>query len=372
MRNPGTAMTTALPSSLPATNVSLGDHTSNVSCSNILATQHQNVIVPTVYSIIFLLGFMGNSLVVFVLCQRGARSTVANIYMLNLALSDMFFLASLPFWAVYYYFDYNWPFGTLLCKLCGSLLSLNVYASIFFITCMSVDRYLAIIYPFQAQRRRNLCGARSVACVVWVVAAIASIPTAVFRDTHHLEELGVTACVMHYPQPRWLVGLAMTKNTLGFLLPFAIIASCYCAIARHLLETSALDRSSSNLDHVLRMVVAVVLAFFICWFPFHVLTFLNALTTLRVLRACWLEEAISAALPFSLCLGFANSAINPFLYCFVGNHFRERLSRLHDSMLPSLAQKRGSVSTRLSSFSRKLSDLKDLRPAETVEQLKML
>ncbi|CDQ58781.1 type-2 angiotensin II receptor [Oncorhynchus mykiss] len=354
-----------------ATNSSEDLMINSSSCDSISPSLHQNKLIPTIYSVIFVLGFVGNILVVFVLCQKSNRKTVANTYIVNLALSDLLFLISLPFWAIYYSFDYNWMFGGLMCKLCGCLLSLNVYASIYFITCMSVDRYRAIVYPLQSQCSRNLCRARVISGVIWTIAGLMTIPTMAFRDTYHLKELGVTACVLTYPptQPYWFPGLALTKNILAFLVPFTVIASCYCRIGKHLLGGQpSLDKSSSNLDRVMKMVVAVVLAFFVCWFPFHVLTFLDALSTLGVMHSCWVRQAIITLMPFTLCLGFSNSAINPFLYCFVGNHFREQLWRLYEEKAPRLSQKRDSISTRLSSFSRKLSDLKDTGPLETLDQ----
>lgn len=350
-----------------ATELSNLSMAANSSCDSVSPSRHQNKLIPTIYSAIFVLGFVGNVLVVFVLGQKSNRKTVANTYIVNLALSDLFFLSSLPFWAVYYSFDYNWVFGRLMCKLCSSLLSLNVYASIYFITCMSVDRYRAIVYPLQSQCSRNLCQARVISSVIWVVAGLTTIPSMVFRDTHYIDELGVTACVFIYPG-HWFIGLALTKNILAFLVPFTVIASCYCRIGKHLMGAPILDKSSNNLDRVMKMVVSVVLAFFICWFPFHVLTFLDALWTLEVLEMCWVKETIMTLLPFSLCLGFSNSAINPFLYCFVGNHFREQLWRVYKEKVPRLSQKRDSISTRLSSFSRKLSDLKDTGPLETHSQ----
>uniref|UniRef100_A0AAY5K443 G-protein coupled receptors family 1 profile domain-containing protein n=1 Tax=Esox lucius TaxID=8010 RepID=A0AAY5K443_ESOLU len=244
-------------------NLSVTTNSSEDPCDSISPSLHQNKLIPTIYSVIFVMGFVGNVLVVFVLCQKSNRKTVANTYMVNLALSDLLFLVSLPFWAVYYSFDYNWVFGGLMCKLCGSLISVNVYASIYFITCMSVDRYRAIVYPLQSQCSRNLCRARVVSCVIWTIAGLMTIPTVAFRDTHYLNELKVT-------------------NILAFLVPFGVIASCYYRIAKHLvMEHSSLDKSSNNLDRVMKMVVAVVLAFFICWFPFHVLTFLDALKQTR-------------------------------------------------------------------------------------------
>ncbi|KAJ8416732.1 hypothetical protein AAFF_G00326100 [Aldrovandia affinis] len=357
---------TALFDSLSAANVSAADSAANQSCRVIQAFKHQNKLVPAIYSVIFILGFLGNGLVVCVLCQKASRRTVANTYMLSLALSDLLFLLSLPFWAVYYSFDYEWVFGSLMCKVCGAVLSLNLYASIFFITCMSVDRYLAIVYPFQCPGRRSLYRARAVSCVVWVAACVPTLPLIVFRDT--LKHMGVVVCAIDYPTPDWDTGLTLMKNILGFLLPFIVIASCYCSIGRHLLRSQGLDKSTDNLDRVLKVVVAVVLAFFICWFPFHILTFVDTLARLGAAVPCWVLRDIDAALPFTLCLGFCNSAINPFLYCFVGNHFREQLTSLYEARTSSLAQKRGSISTHLSSFSRKLSDLKDLGPLETLGQ----
>ncbi|KAI1898908.1 hypothetical protein AGOR_G00077240 [Albula goreensis] len=357
-------MATALLDSLSAMNESSGeDQAANQSC-HAVPLQHQNKLIPAIYSIIFVLGFAGNGLVVCVLCQKASRSTVANTYMLSLALSDLLFLVSLPFWAVYYSQDYQWVFGSLMCKVCGGLLSLNLYASIFFITCMSVDRYLAIVHPFKSQGQRSLCRARVVSCMVWAAACVPTMLTLVFRDTLHVAHMDVTVCGIKYPSDSWETALGLMKNILGFLLPFTIIASCYCSIGKHLLGSPDLKKSTSNLDRVLKLVVAVVVAFFVCWFPFHVLTFLNTLGRLGVTVPCWVQRTIDMALPFTLCLGFSNSAVNPFLYCFVGNHFREQLSSMYEARTASLSQKRGSVSTRLSSFSRKLSDLKDLSPLE--------
>ncbi|XP_030648659.1 type-2 angiotensin II receptor [Chanos chanos] len=344
-------------------------YATNASCDSISPTEYQKSIIPTLYSCIFILGFLGNVLVVFVLCRGSARRTVANTYLVNLALSDLLFLTSLPFWAVYYSLDYNWVFGTLMCKLCGGLLSLNVYASIYFITCMSVDRYRAIVHPLSSQSSRSVCRARVVSGAIWVIAALSTLPTLVFRETRHLPELNVTACVILYPDPRWSAALDLAKNVLAFLMPFVVIATCYGRIAGHLLAApNHIEQSSAHLDRVLRMVVAVVTAFFLCWCPFHVLTLVRALGAFGVQNTCWMEQTLSTLLPLSLCLGFSNSAINPFLYCFVGNHFREQLWRLYEERAPRLTQKRDSISTRLSSFSRKLSDLREPGPLETLTQ----
>ncbi|XP_068181603.1 type-2 angiotensin II receptor [Antennarius striatus] len=367
-----------------------------------------STVIPAIYAIICVLGTIVNALAVGVLAHaRASRTTVANTFMLNLCVSDLLFLLSLPLWAVYYSHGYNWPFGGIACKVAGALHNLNLYASIFFITSMSVDRYLAIVRPLRSQSTRNNKRARLACILVWFLACACTFPSLYLRDIHHLEELGVKACGISYPSYDWYMTLVWMKMSLAFLLPLLIISGCYYAIGRHLMADTGLarmqntshlpnipsfksqessmkpDRPSTpcvrprcstsrslegrGLERVLWTVTAVVLCFFICWFPFHYVTFLDVLWNEGWLDSCWVKWTIHNLTPLTLCLGFFNSAINPILYCFVGNHFRDRLGGLCKDLCVCLhahgddhSQKRGSFSTRLSSFSLKLSDFKDL------------
>lgn len=366
-------------------------------------------VIPTIYSIICLVGTLANALAVFVLaCGSNSRRTVADIFMLNLCVSDLLFLLSLPLWAVYYSQSYNWPFGRAACKICGALLNLNIYASIFFITSMSIDRYLAIVHPLRSLSARSPNIACLTCVLVWFLACACTAPTLAVRDTIHIKELDVEACGISYPDDTWILCLLLLKTILGFLLPLFAISCCYCAIGRHLLAyrglmttqmplhppnkstkeshwkterpptpsvspSSSEDRTQTGgrIERVLMTVAAVVLAFFLCWFPFHCLTFLSILKNKGWLEGCSITWTINNLTPLTLCLGFSNSAINPVLYCFIGNHFRDRLGDLCKGLCACLKArreeqrlKRGSFSTRLSSFSRKLSDLKDLAIVE--------
>ncbi|XP_054648991.1 type-2 angiotensin II receptor [Dunckerocampus dactyliophorus] len=370
-------------------------------------------IIPSIYSVICVLGIIANTLAVCVLAHASAsRRTVANTFMLNLCVSDLLFLLSLPLWAVYYSQGYSWPFGRMACKISGALHNLNLYASIFFITCMSMDRYLALVHPLRSQSARDPRRAKLMCILVWVLACACTAPTMALRDTHYIEALGVEACVILYPDNTWYRSLSWMKVLLGFLLPMIIISCCYCAIGRHLLSGSGLIRMQKpsryggtckssgsqdscskpegpptpcvnpspsggrpmegrGLERVLWTVAAVVLAFFLCWFPFHCVTFIDILKSGDWLDSCWTDWVIHNLTPLTLCLGFSNSTINPVLYCFIGNHFRGRLGALSKGLCVRFkareeenSQKRGSFSTRLSSFSRKLSDLKDLAIVE--------
>lgn len=349
---------------------------SNQPCDflSLSSSHYQKTLLPVIYFLIFILGFLGNTLAVCVLGQKSLRRTVANTYLLNLALSDLVFVIGLPFWAVHYLRDYDWPFGWFMCKLCGSLTSLNTYASIYFIMGMSIDRYRAIVYPLHSQctgsayHARTVLNARCVCAVIWVLATLTTIPALVFRETFSAEH-NVTACVMRYPNKHWHGTLTLAKNTFGFLIPFIVIATCYDRIRCHLLVTPELvEPDSSGLERVRRVALAIVTAFFLCWFPFHTLSFMGVLQEFGVNWSCEVQRVMGVMIPPALCLGFANSAINPLLYCFVGNRFRQQLRRLWEAKVQKIGKQRGNSVSMKTSGSRKLSDTNDTVASVTIEE----
>ncbi|XP_019391920.1 PREDICTED: type-2 angiotensin II receptor [Crocodylus porosus] len=330
------------PNSSPA-NASAGQSSSS-SCS-LTVSDYQFALIPVLYCVIFILGIVGNSVVVAVLCRHRGSKTVASIYLFNLATADLLCLATLPFWAAYYAYGYNWLFGSVMCKVSSSVLSLNMFASIFFITCMSMDRYRAIVHPIRSQRR-TLQQASVIALVVWGLACLSSLPTFYFRDTYYIESLGVNACIMAFPNENWSAGMAWMKNTLGFLVPLVVIATCYIRIRMHLLKAQGFEKNKQKRDRVLKLVAAVVVAFMLCWLPFHILTFLDALVHMGVVDNCDVIRVIDTALPFGVCLGFANSCINPLLYGFIGNQFQERLHHLFKLRVYQFSNRESSLSTK--------------------------
>lgn len=291
-------------------------------------------LVPIVYGCNFVIGMVGNSMVVAVIYCYMKLKTVANIFVLNLAISDLTFLITLPMWATVTATGYHWPFGGFLCKTSAGLVIFNLYTSVFFLTALSIDRYLAIVHPVRSRRLRTVVYARITCVVIWLFAFVLSVPTAMTRDVHHITNSNKTVCaVLHQVQDDWLsdllLAISLMKSVLGFLVPFIVIITCYCLIGRALLGARHIQKSSrSRDDEVLRMLAAAVLAFFLCWVPHQVFHFMQVLTQMTMANNCAILEIIDTAMPFTICIAYFSSCVNPIVYGFVGNNFRKNLLRL--------------------------------------------
>lgn len=345
----------------------------NLSCG--LSGHHDFIftLVPIVYSCNFVIGIVGNSMVVAVIYCYLKLKTVAHIFVLNLAIADLTFLITLPMWAIVTATGYHWPFGGFLCKATAALASCNLYTSIFFLTALSIDRYLAIVHPVRSRRFRTVLYARITCVLIWLFALLLSVPTAHIRDVIPIKDQDqtVTVCGILHPsedngqykyynaqtlhQVRLAIGLM--KSLLGFLMPFIIIITCYCLIGRALLRARHIQKSSqSRDDEVLRMLAAAVLAFFVCWVPHQIFQFLQLLHQLEILTKCSILEIIDTAMPFTICIAYFNSCVNPIVYGFVGHNFRKNLVRLLHCAPASVRGAHPSISSKMSALSFRASE----------------
>ncbi|KAG6923150.1 chemokine-like receptor 1 [Chelydra serpentina] len=272
-----------------------------------------------IYSIAFVLGVTGNGLVIFITGFRMKR-TVNAIWFLNLAVADFVFTFFLPLGVAYVALGFHWPFGQALCKINTAVAFLNMFASVFLLTAISADRCVAVAWPVWAQNHRSPRLASLVAVAVWLAALALSCPYVVFRDTGSSPfQENVTHCYNNYAlsdgfQREEVAGLRFVA---GFLVPFAVILACYVVIAAKV-RRNQLARSGRPY----KIMVAVVAAFFLCWFPYHVFSFLEASATAVTPQ---LQSLLAVGIPLASGLAYLNSCLNPLLYVFVGRDFREKL-----------------------------------------------
>ncbi|XP_061568922.1 type-1 angiotensin II receptor [Cololabis saira] len=332
----------------------------NLTCSMTGSHEFIFTLVPIVYGFNFVIGMIGNSMVVAIIYFYMKLKTVANIFVFNLAISDLTFLLTLPMWATFTATGYQWPFGGFLCKTSAGLVTFNLYTSTFFLTALSMDRYLAIVHPVRSRRLRTVVYARITCVVIWLFAFVLSVPTALTRDVIFLENSKTTVCGILHPttkNDKLLLAIGLMKSLLGFLVPFLIIITCYYLIGRALLRAKHIQKSSrSRDDEVLHMLAAAVLAFFLCWAPHQVFHFMQLLTQLTLVANCTLLEIIDTAMPFTICIAYFSSCVNPIVYSFVGRNFRKNLMRLLRCSAAGAARPHPSISSKMSALSFRASE----------------
>ncbi|XP_064811575.1 putative P2Y purinoceptor 10 [Oncorhynchus masou masou] len=137
------------------------------------------------YLLLFIPGLCLNTTALWVLCRHISKKTKAVIFMVNLALADLLHVMSLPL-RIHYYLTHTWPFGQTLCLFCFYLKYLNMYASITFLVCISVQRCVFLLQPFYARRWRRRYDLL-ISATVWLVVGIGCSPFIIMRISNSTE-----------------------------------------------------------------------------------------------------------------------------------------------------------------------------------------
>ncbi|XP_038665276.1 neuropeptides B/W receptor type 1-like [Scyliorhinus canicula] len=284
------------------------------------------IAIPIIYSVICAVGLTGNTAVIYVILKAPKMKTVTNMFILNLAIADELFTLVLPI-NIADYLLLQWPFGELMCKLIISIDQYNTFSSIYFLTVMSIDRYLVVLATAKSKKMsyRTYRAAKIVSICVWLFVTIIILPFTIFGKIH--DDQGRLQCVYVFPSPEILWWKASRIYTLlmGFTIPVSTICILYTMMLLRLrnmrLNTNAkaLDKAKKKVTLMVMVILAVCL---FCWTPYHLSTIV-ALTT--DIQQTTLIIGISY---FITSLSYANSCLNPFLYAFLDDSFRRSFRKL--------------------------------------------
>ncbi|KAM4598298.1 somatostatin receptor type 5 [Polymixia lowei] len=274
------------------------------------------VLIPLIYIIVCVIGLGGNTLVIHIVLHYSKTESVTNIYILNLAIADELFMLGLPFLAVQNTL-HSWPFGSFMCRLVMTVDSINQFTSIFCLTVMSIDRYLAVVHPIRSSKWRRPQVAKVVNGTVWALSFLVVLPVVIFAN---IQKAGGT-CNIAWPHPTdiWEAAFIIYTSTVGFFCPLLIICLCYLLIVFKIRSSgkkvhAASTKRKKSERKVTRMVVIVVAVFVFCWLPFYALNIINLLVSL--------PPDYHGLYYFVVVLGYANSCANPIVYGFLSENFK--------------------------------------------------
>ncbi|XP_066546710.1 C-C chemokine receptor type 4 [Amia ocellicauda] len=292
-------------------------------CSNHNVKEFGSWFLPTLYSLVFIIGLIGNGLVVCVLIKYKKLRNMTDVYLLNLAISDLLFVFSLPFWS-HYAAMAEWVFGGFLCKAITGFYLMGFYAGVFFIMIMTVDRYLAVVHAVAAVKLRSVTLGLVVSMVTWMISFCASFPTIMFSKIKN--ESGALTCKSEFPEMQrdnWKLITNFEVNIVGLIIPFSVMIFCYSFI----LQTLKRCRNDKKAKAI-RLIFLVVIVYFIFWAPYNIVIFLQSLMTLGYLQHCASIRYMGYAMQLTETFSFIHCCLNPVIYAFVGQEFKKSVRRL--------------------------------------------
>lgn len=306
--------------------------------------------LPPVYISVFIIGLAANGWGLKFLRHNWKKLGNVNVFVLNLGISDILYLLTLPFLVVYYFTKSRWIFGETFCKITRFCFNQNLYGSIGFLTCISVYRYLAIVHPMRVKGRITLTHSVVISATVWLLVSVQSLPDMFYskhsvNNTKKCFDTTNSASVEGYL--KYSVGWTVT----GFCIPLLITLGCYGHVIVFLCHTNTTDKILKQ--RCLKLLFILILLFSVCYIPYHVLKNLNLWS--RVLskqRICskW-SNGVYIARQISRALVCLNSALNPLVYLHgtedILAKFRLLLVRTHQ-MIISLIQETSQHGTQLS------------------------
>ncbi|XP_062380968.1 chemerin-like receptor 1 [Sardina pilchardus] len=260
--------------------------------------------------IIFILGIVGNGLVIWIIVVKTKR-TVNSSWYLSLAVSDFLFCTTVPFNGVYMATG-HWHFGHFMCKFISVAFPLNMYCSIFLLLVISVDRCMCVIFPVWTQNHRTLRKSSAIIALVWIVSALLTLPSIFFSTTQTKED--ETTCIHdHDPTAFSRKSAALICVVFGLAVPLMVIVICYSVIMLKL-RANPMMRSSKPF----KVMTAVIITFVICWLPFQIFQLLE------VYHALYSGTLLKTGIQVTITIAYANSFMNPILYSFMGQDFRNK------------------------------------------------
>uniref|UniRef100_A0A3P9IJG6 G-protein coupled receptors family 1 profile domain-containing protein n=1 Tax=Oryzias latipes TaxID=8090 RepID=A0A3P9IJG6_ORYLA len=266
-----------------------------------------NGLIPSVvFSLSFLLGVPGNIAVIIFRPNFQHLSSVSQKLMLNLVVSDLLCLLTLPLWI--YAFLYMWTLGLVACKLLTFFLYCSSYGSRLTVTVLSVQRYLLVVHQ---KNWTHQTGVRLLLVLLWLVSIILSIPPLVFRQVTTGQK--TTLCESQYSSEAQWITVLLVEGLVGFTIFFLVVFS-YTRLQKKVKQAAFFNNPQTT-----RLVTSIIMSLLVFWVPYH---FFNVLSAAAIFLHN--EEFVTyslKALYTVRALLFVNSCLNPVLYAFTSHIF---------------------------------------------------
>ncbi|KAL2095962.1 hypothetical protein ACEWY4_008110 [Coilia grayii] len=315
-----------------------GSNFSTIPCNH--SEEYKLSTYTAVYSLVFVLGLPSNAGALYVFCKLSVKNRLSTIILINLAVSDLVFILTLPLRIAYNVREmqaWSGSGGTgagtgigaggvlhparkkdvldLACRTTTYLFYISMYCSIYFLTALSVCRYLVLSGRLRFQNRVYCRRVRLLCLAIWVLVVGGIVIYVAALDGFNVE---TTGCFEPRTPAAWkfLRGVNALVLAMGFVLPLLTVLLCYALMIRHILRAHSSRRSRD-----VALVCLVTLVFLVCFLPYHVQRTLHLDNVQRDNVPCEVKAALQRSVVATMCFAAANSCLDPLIFLFVGHGF---------------------------------------------------
>lgn len=312
-------------------NSSFTEFRGNISCLKSNSSdifKHQ--VYPAAYILIFVLGLVGHSLSICVFYSqwRTQKSfTPVSVLMVNLLVSDLMLVSSLPLRVSYYMLDSHWIFGNITCRVISYVFYLNMYSSVYFLVALNILRYLALVRPYLYIRIQTHYVAGIACALIWLFMGLACSPLLFTQKKNH-DPNSFRCLELAESNVDQLLLINNVTFPVGFVFPLVAVIFCSVLVAKNLLRPSpALGRTRPCRKKACALVIISLGIFLVCFMPYHIVRTIF-LTTEKDIQtnvykdSCDFVLIVRKVAVIAHCLCTANSCLDPILFFFVGENSR--------------------------------------------------
>nr|XP_032637424.1 C-C chemokine receptor type 6-like [Chelonoidis abingdonii] len=319
------------------------------------------VFLPIAYSIICVLGLVGNIFVVMTFALYKKPKSMTDIYLFNMAIADILFVLTLPFWAVNYAAE-KWIFGDFICKITRGIYAINFNCGMLLLAFISMDRYIAIVQATKSfkLRARTLAYSRLICLTVWISSILISCSTFIFSQSYS-HSVNETEQICEHRSNTETKGTTLKLLLLGmqllfgFFIPLLFMVFCYAFIVKSLVKAQ-----NSKRNKAICLIVLIVIVFLVCQVPYNMVLLVTAINMGKLNKLCDSEKQIAFAKYITEVLAFFHCCLNPVLYAFIGVKFRSYFVNIMKDLWCLRYKKYKTRSSRISSdtyHSRQTSEI---------------
>ncbi|MBN3299456.1 P2RY2 protein, partial [Amia calva] len=299
----------------------------NDSAAEPCMVEPQSPVLSVFLCLVFLGGLLLNCFSLWLFWFRVHHWTPGIILQFHLALSDALMTPSAPFMVFYLSLGSHWPFGQFLCQMKVFLLSTHLDGSIFFLTLISMQRYVTVVLYNQRSRLKNRAFVCKLCCGVWLLLLLKGLMFFLMFKTSQAEsrEHGQnhTLCLSVFQMElmeSYIIGFVLLVPC--FLLPFGVSLACYSLLACSVSKVnSSTPKGRSVKAKSLRMITICVVIFTLCFIPLEVSRTLGVVFQKVFRDRCSLLQSVETAYYVSWILAGANCCLDPLIYCYGSRKF---------------------------------------------------